>query len=91
MENNLNGKQLRNKILEIISQKWPTHVTEVAKELGIWTEDPKKQKGVISKIKYHFDQLAREDLIKVKKIDRALVAWPAEVEKYRLIHEILKV
>ncbi len=91
MQKKLNGKELREKVFEIINQKWPTHVTEVAKELGMWTEDPTKQKGIISKIKYHFDQLAREDLIKVKRIDRALVAWPTDVERYRLIHEILRV
>lgn len=84
------GGKLRKKILEVIHAKWPVHVTEVAKELGMWSEDPKKQKVIIAKIKYHFDQLARDDLIKVKRIDRALVAWPIEVEKYRLIHELLK-
>lgn len=82
-------KKLREKIFQVICEKWPTHVTEVAKTLNLFPEEEEKRKAVIAKIKYHFDQLAREHKINVKRIDRALVAWPTEVEKYRAIHEIL--
>jgi len=42
------------------------------------------------KVKYHFDQLARERRIMVKRIDRALVAWPADVERLRVVHDFIK-
>ncbi|MCJ7479312.1 MAG: hypothetical protein MUP63_04005 [Candidatus Nanohaloarchaeota archaeon QJJ-7] len=83
------GENLREEVFHIIKRKWPIHVSEVARELDLFPEEEDGDKATISKVKYHFDQLAREDKIKVKKIDRALVAWPHEVEKYRTIHEML--
>ena len=85
----MKGKELRDKIYEIIVDKWPTHVSEVARTLKLFPENDPESKSVIAKVKYHFDQLAREHKINVKKIDRALVAWPVEVEKYRTLHELL--
>jgi hypothetical protein len=85
----LSGADLREEILHVINKKWPTYVSEVARELEMFPEEGDGDKAVISKIKYHFDQLARDGEIRVKKIDRALVAWPHEVEKYRTIHEML--
>ncbi|MCJ7450236.1 MAG: hypothetical protein MUP58_00675 [Candidatus Nanohaloarchaeota archaeon QJJ-9] len=86
----LEGNELREEILHLIRKKWPIHVSEVARELDLFPEDGDGDKSVISKVKYHFDQLARKDQIHVKKIDRALVAWPHEVEKYRTIHDFLE-
>jgi len=83
------GKEFREQIFDMICSNWPTHVTEVAKKLDLFPEDEKKQKVVIARIKYHFDQLARDGRVRVKRIDRALIAWPSEVEKYRMIHEML--
>lgn len=85
----LQGKELREEIYHVINKKWPTYVSEVARELDLFPEGADGDKAVIAKIKYHFDQLARDGDIHVKKIDRALVAWPKEVEKYRTIHEML--
>ena len=85
----MKGKVLREKIYSVIMDKWPTHVSEVARILEMFPEEDPENKSTIAKVKYHFDQLAREHKINVKKIDRALVAWPVEVEKYRTLHEIL--
>ncbi len=85
-----NSHKLREEIYHTIQKKWPTHVSEVARNLELFPEDDDGNKSVISKVKYHFDQLARDGKIHVKKIDRALVAWPQEVEKYRTIHEMLE-
>lgn len=84
------SEELREDILHTIKKKWPTHVSEVARILNLFPEGDDGNKSVISKVKYHFDQLARNNRINVKKIDRALVAWPQEVEKYRTIHEMLE-
>jgi len=83
------GGALREEIFHVIKGDWPTHVSAVARALDLFPDGQDGDKAVISKVKYHFDQLARDDKITVKKIDRALVAWPQEVEKYRMIHEIL--
>ncbi|MDI6826233.1 MAG: hypothetical protein QMD36_03505 [Candidatus Aenigmarchaeota archaeon] len=82
----LRGDELREKIFEIISTKWPTYVRGVIEELG-WDRENISN---VTKVKYHFDQLAREGRIRVKRIDRALVAWPAEIERLRVVHEFVR-
>ena len=82
----LRGEELREKIYEIISTKWPTYVRDVIEELG-WDRENISN---VTKVKYHFDQLAREGRIMVKKIDRALVAWPAEIERLRVVHDLVR-
>lgn len=78
------AKKLTKKVYEIIKDTWPTHPTGVCKELGL-----EVNVSNISKIKYHFDILKKKGLINTKKIDRALVAWPKEIEKLRVVHELL--
>lgn len=85
----INSKKMRELIFQTVMRKWPTHVSEVARELKLFPDGKDGDKAVIARIKYHFDQLARDHRINVKRIDRALVAWPTEVERYRTIHEIL--
>ena len=82
----------REDVLAVIKRHWPVHVTEVAEEMHLMAKhsSPKEKKQVLSHLKYHFDQLAREGKIKVKKIGLALVAWPAEMERMRVIHDILE-
>lgn len=80
------GKELREKIFEIIATQWPTHVSGVIEKLG-WD---KNNISNVTKIKYHFDQLARDRRITVKKIDRALVAWPADVERLRVVQDFIR-
>lgn len=82
----LRGVELREKIFEIISTKWPTYVRGVIEELG-WDRENISN---VTKVKYHFDQLARERRMVIKKIDRALVAWPAEIERLRVVHDFIK-
>jgi predicted transcriptional regulator len=82
----LRGVELREKIFEIISTRWPTYVRDVIEELG-WDRENISN---VTKVKYHFDQLARERRIMVKRIDRALVAWPADVERLRVVHDFIK-
>ncbi len=79
------AKNLTKKVYEIIKASWPTYPTGVCKEL-----DLEPNVSNISKIKYHFGLLKKQNLISTKKIDRALVAWPKEIEKLRIVHELLK-
>ncbi len=72
------GKNLRKKVLEQIQEYWPIHPSEVCRKIGI-----ADTVSNISKIKYHFDILKEQKKINTKKIDRALVAWPVEIEESR--------
>lgn len=82
----LRGPDLREKIFEIISARWPTYVRGVIEELG-WDRENISN---VTKVKYHFDQLARDRRINVKRIDRALVAWPTEIERLRVVHDFIR-
>jgi hypothetical protein len=79
------AKDLTRKVYEIIEQDWPVHPSNVCRKLEIPTSVVN-----IAKIKYHFDVLRKQNKIHTKKIDRALVAWPAEIERIRIMHDFLK-
>src|SRR3989338_10298943 len=72
------GKQLRKKVFELITEHWPIHPSAVCRKLKI-----ADSVSNISKIKYHFDKLRAENKILTKKIDRALIAWPNNIEQSR--------
>lgn len=83
----------RDDVLDTITKNWPVHVTEIAEKMGYLNNDmdEAERKLAITHVKYHVDQLARNEKIRVKKIGKALVTWPIEIEKLRLIHEMLRV
>ena len=79
------GKQLREEIFIVIKKNWPIHVSGVCRHLAI--EDNASN---ISKLVYHFNQLKKEDKIHTKRIDRALLAWPLEIEKLRVMRDFFE-
>lgn len=81
----MRGKELTQRVYEIISKEWPIHPSDVCRGLDIPTNSSN-----ISKIKYHFDLLENKNLISTKKLDRALVAWPLEIEKLRVMQELIR-
>ena len=83
------SKNLREEIYEIIEKDWPVHETAIAKKLGMKI-DGKNQKKAVAKINYHIKALEQQEKIMSKKIGRARVIWPHEIEKLRFIHEMLK-
>lgn len=82
----MRGKRLQEKVLKIIQDNWPVHVREV---ISLLDQDPHDNAN-ISKISYHFKTLSKNEKIRTKKIGKALVAWPMDMEKIRLMHEMLK-
>jgi hypothetical protein len=79
------GKALTRQIYEIIAKEWPVHATGVCRQLRI---EPNSSN--VSKVKYHFDILRKTGKIRTKKLDRALVAWPVEIERLRVMQELIK-
>jgi len=88
----MKGRQLRDKILEVIEKEWPVSITEIAKHLGIYKKniDERKRKAVIAKVVYHVKKLDKEERVRTKKIGQTIVVWPQDIEKLRVIHEMLK-
>ena len=78
--------KLTAKVFNVIHEKWPVNPLEVAEIL----DDRGKEKTLSAKYLYHFKKLAKKGLVKIKKIGNTYIAWPAEIEKLRVIHELLK-
>lgn len=74
------------KVFEIIHSRWPTNPLEVAEVLG----EKGKEKTLSAKYLYHFRKLKEIGLIDMKKVGNTYIAWPTEIEKLRVVHELLK-
>ena len=79
-------EKTRDLVLRAIENEWPLSVTHVMEKLNELNDS----KFSLQSVKYHFDSLAENGSIRVKKIGRNLVAWPMEIEKLRMIHELLR-
>ena len=88
----MKGKDLRKKILEVIENEWPVSITQIASQLGFYKRkmDEKKRKAVIGKVVYHVKKLKEGDKVRIKKIGQTVIIWPHEIEKLRVIHEMIK-
>jgi len=78
------AKRLTKKVFEIIKEDWPIHASGICRYLEL-----ELTPSNISKIKYHLGILKKKQKIRTKKIDRALVVWPIQIEKLRVMHEFL--
>ena len=83
------AKISKERIFEVIEKHWPINISGIARELGL-NPDGEHQKRVVARISYHINKLKQEEKVHTKKIDRAVVIWPHEIEKIRFIHEMLK-
>lgn len=74
-------------VLDAIVREWPANPLDVAKSLG----ESGSNKTLSSKYLYHFRRLKQLELIELKRTGNTYVAWPIDMEKLRMIHEMLKV
>ncbi len=74
------------KVLKAISNRWPANSNDIAKELG---EDG-NAKAVSAKYLYHFKKLEKLELIQMKRMGNTYVVWPTDIEKLRVIHEMVR-
>jgi DNA-binding PadR family transcriptional regulator len=75
------------RVYDVIFKKWPTNPLEIAKEF----KDSGKEKTLSAKYLYHFRKLSKAGLIRIKKVGNTYVAWPTEIERLRIIQELLSV
>jgi len=85
-------EKLRDRIMVVIEKEWPVSVTEIAKHLGIFKKGmkEKKRKAAVGKISYHVKKLKEGDNIRTKKIGQTVIIWPHDIEKLRVVHEMLR-
>jgi predicted transcriptional regulator len=77
-------------LFEFILEKWPTSALEVAESFNEDISDREKKKRMSTKYAYYLKKLVEKRLIMSKKAGNSLIVWPVIVEKYRVVHEILK-
>ncbi len=85
-------EKFRNEIMVVIEKEWPVSVTEIAEHLGIFKRgmNEKKRKAAIGKIIYHIKKLKDGEKIRTKIIGQTVIIWPYEMEKLRVLHEMIK-
>jgi DNA-binding Lrp family transcriptional regulator len=88
----MKGEELRKKILETIEKEWPISITQIAISLGLYKEGLKenKRKAAVAKIIYHVRKMKDDRIVQTKKIGKTVIIWPTEIEKIRVLHEMLK-
>ena len=74
-------------VLESIIRYWPANPFEVARSLG----ENGNNKSLSSKYLYHFRKLKKMEMIEMKRTGNTYIAWPTEMERLRVIHDLLKV
>ncbi len=82
----MRGKQLRKDILEITEHNWPVHVKELVRDLGLEINNSN-----IKKVSYHIKELEKAEKVKTKRIGKALIIWPHDMERLRVIYELIRV
>jgi predicted transcriptional regulator len=80
-----NKEKLGDKVLQLIDYNWPIHVRELVTNLGL-----ENNNSNIKKVAYHIKKLEYKEKVRTKRIGKALVVWPYDMEKLRFIHEMLR-
>ena len=78
-------EKLKDKVFKMVEHNWPTHIKELVKSLSFELNN-----SSIKKVAYHVKHLERNEKVRTKRIGKALIVWPYEIEKLRVIYEILK-
>ncbi len=81
---------LEREIFEFVLENWPTTPLEIAQNFNENVSTREEKKRVSTKYAYYLKKLVERKLIISKKAGNAIIVWPIIVEKYRVIHEILK-
>jgi predicted transcriptional regulator len=82
----MKGKELRKRVVELVEDHWPVHIKELVRDLGLEVNNTN-----IKKISYHIKELERLEKVKTKRIGKALIAWPHDMERLRVIYELIRV
>jgi Mn-dependent DtxR family transcriptional regulator len=85
-------EKVRDRIMLTVEEQWPVSVTEIAKYMGIFKKgaNEKSRKAAVGKVIYHVKKLKEQERIRTKKIGQTVIIWPYDIEKLRVLHEMMK-
>ncbi len=75
-------------ILQVVHHRWPTSSLEIAEFLGHTLTTREHKRTLSSRLVYHLKKLVHKQVLMSKRIGNALMVWPYEVEKFRVMHEL---
>jgi hypothetical protein len=75
-------------IIQVVHHRWPTSALEIAEFLGHTLTTREHKRTLSSRLTYHLKKLVHKRVLMSKRIGNALMVWPYEVEKFRLMHEL---
>lgn len=75
-------------VVQIVHQRWPTSALEIAEFMGHTISTREHKRTLSSRLAYHLKKLVHKQVLMSKRIGNALMVWPYEVEKFRLMHEL---
>lgn len=78
------------RIYEVILDRWPASALEVAAHLGEEGGSREERKRISTRYAYYVKKLVEKRLVLSKRAGHSIIVWPLHVEKYRVIHDILK-
>jgi len=77
-------------IYDLILNYWPTSSIEIAEHFNENISSREHRKRVSTRYSYYLKKLVDRKLVLSKRVGHALIVWPFVVEKYRVIHDILR-
>ncbi len=82
--------ELEREIFDFVLEHWPTNTIEIAENLKEDLTTREKKRRMSAKYTYYLKKLVEKRLVMCKKAGNSIIVWPLVVEKYRVIHDILK-
>lgn len=77
-------------IYEYVLEFWPATALEVASHFNEKIDTIEEKKRINSKYNYYLKKIVKKGVLVSKKAGNTLIVWPIIVEKYRVVHEILR-
>ncbi len=77
-------------ILFFVHEHWPSSALEIALNFKEDVSSLESKRRASSKYSYYLKKLVGRRLLVSKRFGHALVVWPLQAEKLRVVHDILR-
>lgn len=82
--------EMEQKVFGLVMEYWPVCALDIAHHCNEKIFSRQEKKKASTKYSYYLQKLVDKKLVLGKRAGNALVVWPLVVEKYRVIHNILR-
>ena len=82
--------ETEKKVFGFVMDFWPVCALDVAHHFNEKISSREEKRKASTKYSYYLQKLVDKKLVLGKRAGNALVVWPLVVEKYRVIHDILR-